>query len=126
MARFNRTYTIEANPIRLSDNATAATVGEILPPKYVVNFFVQALHGGSGLIWVSTGIPNGVTPAVPPTDGQLTSELSPATATAPGGSYNQNQSAFGSMLAGTVDLTRAWISGANAGDTVVVSYDTTP
>src|ERR1700722_16496600 len=116
MARFNRTLTIGAAPIRLSDFATAATVGEQLPPKYVVNFFAQMLHGGSGIGWLSLGIPPGTTPTVPPPDGQLSAELAPATANAPGGSFNQNQSAFGSPLAGTMDLARAWLSGSNAGD----------
>ena len=126
MARQNRTLTITAGtPIRLSDFVTAAVANEILPPQYVVNFCAQMMHGGTGLGYIMLGIPNGVTPNAS-TDGQLTAELAPASATSPGGFFYQNQGSFGSPLSGAVDLTRAWIDGSVTSDKMILSWDTTP
>jgi hypothetical protein len=125
MARFNRTLTIGSGPVRLSDGATAAVAGEVLPPQYVVNFSAQMVHGGSGLGYITLGAANGYTPNQA-NDGDLTAEIAPATSTAPGGFFYQNQQAYGSPLAGTVDLARAWIGGSNPGDKMVLSWDTTP
>lgn len=127
MARINKLITIASGtPTRIWDGATAAPSYEQASPPpavWVTNFFVQMMHGGSGLGFVMTGIPYGTTPNYN-TAGTVTGELAPASASAPGGSFSQDQSAFGSELAGTVDITRAWVDGASSGDKVIVSYDT--
>ncbi len=126
MARLNRTLALTTGVwIRLSDLATAATAGEQLPPQCVVNLSLQMKAGGSGLAIgsVGLGIPNGTTPTG--ADGQLTAQLAACTATAPGGQFYINQTSYGSPLSGIADLTRAWISGTS-GDSMIVSYDTTP
>lgn len=125
MARQNRTFTIGASPIRLFDGATAAAATDAFPPQYVVNLSIQMLHGGTGLGYVSLGIPLGITPDVT-VSGQLTSEIAPATTTAPGGFFYQNQTSFGSPLSGTADITRAWLHGSSPGDKVVVSWESNP
>ena len=127
MARQNITIAGTGAPIRVFDGATATSASEAnpqTPPVWVVNFFVQMKHGGStmGLGYVMTGIPLNVVPN-PATSGQLTAELQPATATAPGGNYSQNQASFGSINAGTVDIFRAWVQ-CSSGDSMILSWDT--
>jgi hypothetical protein len=123
MARVNRTLTPNAGAIRLSDFVTAATAGELLAPLWVNKLSIQMKHGGSGIGYVFLGIKNGATPTLPPIDGQLSLELEPATATAPGGQVSDSK--FGSgVLSGTEDVTKCWIATANSGDSMIVTYDT--
>jgi hypothetical protein len=125
MARQNLTLALTTGVwTRLSDLATAATALEQLPPQWVVNFSAQLKANGAGfLAQIGLGIPNGVTPTG--ASGQLTSQIAPSTPTAPGGQFYQNQSAYGSPLAGLVDITRAWVNGTT-GDFLIISWDSTP
>lgn len=123
MARVNRILNPGALPQRLSDWVTAAVVGERLDPIYVNKLSIQMMDGGSGLGYIFLGIPNGITPTLPPIDGQLSLELSPATAGNPGGQVSDSK--FGSgVLSGTEDVTKAWVAVASSGDKIIVSYDT--
>jgi hypothetical protein len=104
MARVNQIITIGSAPIQLSANSLLVNM-----------ILIQMQHGGSGLGYVMDGIPITITAPLPTTAGQLTAELAPATSTAPGGGYSNT---------GRSDLQKTWVHGSNAGDTVIVTYDT--
>lgn len=127
MARINKTIALTTSAvIRVWDLVTAAPAGEAaqpLPPQNCINFNAQMQHGGTGnLGYILLGAKPGYTPN-PATNGDLSAEIAPSTSTAPGGSFYQNQSSFGSPLAGTLDLTRTYVAGST-GDSMIVTYDT--
>lgn len=99
--RVTKTLTITAGtPIRL---ATSVTL--------VDRLVIQMKHGGSGLGYVMDGITSG-TPSI---GANNPVELAPASANAPGGTY-QDSSPLG------IDISQIWIDGSNSGDIVGVSY----
>ncbi len=128
MARQNFTVTVIAGtPINL---ATAMTSAQMLaagytyvPRKMINRILVQLLIGGTGAGYVMDGI-RGVTSAaqqwrVPAatTSTDLTAQLAPASATAPGGSYSDSDNEHG------IDISGCWVDGSHTGDTLQVSFD---
>lgn len=89
-------------------------------PQYASRWTAQALHGGAGLVTVFDGIkPRGRVPALG-VSGDVTEELQSASANDPGGAYSDSFEADADNQ-GDVDLSLAWIDGANTGDKVAVS-----
>lgn len=133
MSRINKTLTVTAStPINIATGLTAAggmTNYGRLAPVWVRSVFIQMLLGGTGYGVVMDGIygvqADGISPRIPSalgaTSGDLTAQLQPATATAPGGSYGDQYPIANQQ--GTIDATKIWIDGSHTGDTVVVSYD---
>lgn len=128
MARQNQTITIAAGtPINVSTGLTSAQMlaagYSSIPPKIVNRIFIQMLIGGTGAGYVMDGI-RGVTSAaqkwrVPSATVSidLTAQLGPASATAPGGSYSDSDNDHG------IDISTMWLDGSHTADTVQVSYD---
>lgn len=84
------------------------------------SIFVQMLHGGTALGYVLFAAPD-VTCALA-TAGQLVAEMAPATATAPGGTFNfPSNSTAQSGSSGT--NVHFWCVGGTTGDTAVISYN---
>lgn len=104
--RYNRTITVTAGTsIQLTTTS-----------RYLVRaIFIQMAIGGSGYGAVMAGIVNGRTPSKS-TSGDLTAQLAPASATAPGSSYSDSNQLG-------IDLSTIWVDGSNSGDTIIVSYD---
>lgn len=129
MARFNKAITVvAATPINVATGMTSAqmvTAGfSQIPRQLVKRVFLQMKVAGTGLGYVMDGI-RGQTSAtqqwrVPASSvsGDLTAQLAPATATAPGGSYGDSDPNAG------IDLSQTWIDGSVNGDVITVSYDT--
>jgi hypothetical protein len=122
--RINKTLTIAAGtPVNLAvalglvQAVTAATT-----PIWANRVFAQMLAGGTGLGYVMDldAFAAGTQAAVA-TNGHLTAQLAPATATAPGGAYGDAVAGVGQ--GGLVDVTKFWIDGAHSGDTVVTSVN---
>lgn len=130
MARTNKSITIiSGTPINIVTGMTSAQMlaaGYVTIPSTPLNEVIcQMKHGGTGLGFVMSGI-RGQTSAVQQwrvpaytASTDLTAELAPATATAPGGSYSDPQN----------NQTTIWgeqffIDGAASGDIMIVSYDT--
>lgn len=117
--QINKTYTIVAGtPFNLATQSAT-------PPKTADQVFawqisIQMAHGGTGLGYVMDGIAINRVPAAT-NSSDLSLELAPATATAPGGSMNktmpQGQDRVG------VKVHEMWIDGSVNGDKVIVSYD---
>ncbi len=106
---------VAATPINIATGTSTAPAASS-PPMYASRLFIQAVHGGTGLVYVMDGIQVGKTPATS-TAGHLTAELAPATSTAPGGAYSDADPSGG------IDLRKIWIDGGHTADTVIVSYD---
>ena len=86
-------------------------------PLVVDRYIIQMAIGGtgSGLICI---VPVATTPAAScATAGQLSGQLAPASATAPGGSWSDGVSNSG----GSINLQTVWVDGSNSGDVVIVS-----
>lgn len=117
-ARFNQLVTIVAGtPVNLA--TATSTVPDITDQRRCAKLFIQAVHGGTGLVYVMAGIKIGRTPAAS-TAGDLTAELAPATAGSPGGSYSDEDPSPGGS---GILLSAIWLDGAHSGDTVIVSYE---
>ncbi len=129
MARFNITLTVTAGtPKNISTGKSTAemlALGYVtIPPLPLNELCIQMKHNNTGLGYVMSGI-RGVTSAVqqwrtPSTAAitDVTAELAPATATAPGGSWTDptnNQT--------TINAEQCWIDVSVTSD-VIVSYDT--
>lgn len=113
--RVNTQITITAGtPVNLLTGLTTAYTG---PPVYASRVFIQMKHGGTGLGYVMDGIYQRVPSASAASD--LTAELSPASSTAPGGSYEDWDKA---MDRGGVDISQIWIDGSHSTDVVLASY----
>lgn len=121
--RYNLLITVTAGtPIQV-------TAGLACPncPLLVDRTLIQMVHGGTGIgyvmdlsqYFISGSLPASVTPNHA-TAGQLTAELAPASATAPGGSYSD--SVTGSPGGGAIDLSHIWLDGSHTGDTIIVTY----
>ncbi len=112
-----------ARRVNITITITAGTPVQIsAQPKIANRIFVQMVTGGTGRGYVMDGIPVGVTPD-PTVSGQLTAELAPATATAPGGTYTDGGPGTTAATNGGIDLQRFWVGGSNTGDKIIVSYD---
>lgn len=84
--------------------------------------FIQMAAGGTGLGYVMGGIYGGRTPATT-NGGDVSAELGASpSATNPGGSWSDPDSAIEFSLAPAVDLTTIWVDGT-AADPVRVSAD---
>jgi len=129
--RVNFTVTVTAGtPVNVATalNSVAMVAagfanGAPLPRKLVNRLFIQMIHGGSGRGYVMDGI-QGVTSAtqqwrVPDAtvSTDMTAELAPATATAPGGSYGDSDNDHG------IDVSKTWVDGSNTGDKIQISID---
>lgn len=110
--RINATLTVNAGtPINLATGTTSAAPA----PVWASRYFIQMAHGGTGLGKVYDGVPASRNLAA--TD--LTAELPPATATSPGGSYEDWDK---SLDRGGIDVNEVWIDGSNTGDKIYASY----
>ena len=93
-----------------------------LQPHTMANrVFIQMATGGTGLGYVMAGIGGGRTPATTNAN-DVSGELSPATATAPGGYWADPPGAIEFSQAPAIDLTTIWVDGT-AADPVRVSVD---
>ncbi len=110
--RINRTFTVGAGPFNVASGLTTAAAET--NRTIATRVFIQMLTAGTGLGYVMDGIRPGRVPSIL-TAADVTAELAPATATAPGGTYEDADPAG-------IDLSRLWIHGAHAGDTIKVSY----
>jgi hypothetical protein len=113
--RINRSITVVAGtPINVATGlSTAATAND----KLMVNrVSCQMKHGGTGYGLVLGGIVAGRIPAAA-NSLDLTWEMGPAGATAPGGSWSDDDGTRG------IDLSTIWVDGSNSGDKILVSYD---
>jgi hypothetical protein len=133
--RINRTVTVTAaGPINCVTGLNATQMANYgrLAPVWVRSFFVQMLAGGAGYGTVLPGIygvqADGISPRIPSglgaTSGDLGAQLGASpSATQPGGSYGDPDVLPNG--ASSIDVSRYWVDGSNAGDTIVISYDTT-
>lgn len=119
MARQNLKVTITAG--------TPINLGKLVNPNgenvFADRLFIQMAKAGTGLGEVidMDAFPIGTAPAAHgATAGQLTAQLAPATATAPGGSYSDTMS----PKDGTgINLATMWLDGSVNGDVVNVSFN---
>ena len=116
--RINRTYPITAGTPLNVFTGLATALDNPTQPVYASNFRAQMAHGGTGLGYLMGGIMPGRIPAITNT-GDVTAELPPATATAPGEPYTENDPS----LVGGIDVTRCWVDGGHTGDNMIVSWD---
>jgi hypothetical protein len=117
MARYNTKITLNpGTPINvqtalgLENNAVLAN-----------RLFIQMATGGTGLGYVMGGIGGGRTPATTNAN-DVSAELSPASATAPGGNYMDGGGGIQFSLTPGIDLSTYWIDGTEA-DPVRISAD---
>lgn len=108
--RINKSITVTAGtPIQVASSRILAS--EIL---------IQMATGGTGLGYICAGIPTGTTPSASCGGaGQLTAQLAPASATAPGGSYSDSAS-FKEGIG--IDVSMIWVDGGHSGDVILVTY----
>lgn len=111
-----------ATPTRVNQIITVAAgtpVQVASKPTYAREIFIQmGIGSGTATGYVMAGIPDGTTPSKT-TSAHLTAQLSPATATAPGGSYSDSTTSPGGF-----DVSQIWVDGDHTGDKIIVSYDT--
>lgn len=122
MQRKNITITITAGtPVNVGqswDKQTTVTtaVARSTPPIQCQRLAITVLAASSGgIVYVMDGTAYNTVPAAT-TSANLSAQLSPGTATAPGGSYSDFDPAAG------IDLNGLWIDGAHSGDTVAVTF----
>jgi hypothetical protein len=111
--RINQTFTITAGtPICVGTGLTTASTGA----RMAVRVFIQALSGANaGVVYVMDGISYGRIPSSS-SSSDLTAQLSPASASAPGGNYSDVDTVS------LIDMNQLWIDGAHTGDKVQVSF----
>ena len=85
-------------------------------PVYVSKVIITMLHGGTSVGYVMAGIYGHVPAASASVD--LTTELYPASPSAPGGTYSDSSP----VAAASIDVNALWIDGAHSGDTIQVSW----
>ena len=86
------------------------------------SMLIQALHGGSGLIYILNCDPS-ITCVRGNAGTTLVAELAPATSTAPGGSFTFPTNGSATSGSGGFDV-RYWaVDGSTNGDTVATSWD---
>jgi hypothetical protein len=117
MSRVNHTITIAAGTPK---NAVTGGDAADTSPCFATEIFVQMLTGGTGrgivmdeIAGVSAGV--GRVPSST-SDSDVSMELAPATATAPGGAYSRTEPS------GAIDVNQLWIDGSHTGDTVKISF----
>jgi len=117
--RVNRTFTVTTSPINVFTGTTVAPSASS-EPVYASRIEIQMVAGGSGMGYVMSGIrPIGRTPSNS-NDDDVSEQLAKATASAPGGSYEDAAQGSGED---PIDIRTVWVDGANAGDKIKVSYD---
>lgn len=121
--RVNKTLTITAGtPVNIY---TETSVGDPsfldLYGKQASRVFMQMKHGGSGLGYVMSGCANRVPSSANSSD--VSAELQPATATAPGGTWSDPASGSFADTPSCVPVNGIWVDGSHTGDQVIVSYD---
>lgn len=84
------------------------------------SLFIQALPGSTGVVYVLYADPAAT--CLASTAGQLIAELSPGTATAPGGNFTYPSNNTATSSAGGFDVQRFCVQGTTS-DTAVASYD---
>ena len=111
--RINRQVTVSAGtPVNIwTGTGTADTV-----PAMARAVLIQMKHGGTGIGYVMAGISRNRTPSAS-NSSDLTAELAPASATAPGGSYSDESEQMG------IDVNSIWVDGSVTSDVIVVSID---
>lgn len=97
------------SPVRVTNNDVQAS-----------SLFIQALHGGSNIVYVLFADPNIACNVN--TAGQLVAELAPATATAPGGSFTFPSNGATQNAAGGSNM-HHWCVQGTSSDQVVISYN---
>ncbi len=120
MARLNVTITLNpGHPVQISSLFNANTAGKHGTPFILDRIFIQMAIGGTGVGYVMTGIPEGVTPSAS-TSGQISAQLaSSGGGTDPGGSYEDR--AYEKDGTG-IDGAGIWVDGS-AADPCIVSVD---
>ncbi|MGA3099685.1 MAG: hypothetical protein ABSF25_24785 [Bryobacteraceae bacterium] len=106
MARINQIFTVGAAPHQI---ALAQTLADRLS--------VQMKTGGSGIGYLLCSNTGGIPSKA--NDADIVVELAAATATAPGGAYQDYQPGGGNAI----DMSAYWVDGAYAGDQIRVSYN---
>lgn len=101
---------------------TAGTPVRVSSVKLLVNrLFIQSRTGNTGRIYILMGVgPNTTCDAT--NTAQLTAELAPGSATAPGGSFSDPQGANGNTPSDAEDLNKICIDGSHTADVAIVSY----
>lgn len=111
---FTKTNITAGSPINMATGTTTAPSASS-EPVYATRVLIQALHTGTGLVYVMDGVrPIGRVPAIA-TDSPC--ELAAASASAPGGAYSDSDPN------GMIDIRTIWIDVATTNDPVRGSYD---
>lgn len=113
---------LDAERVNMQVTITAGTPVRLTTTKTLVNrLFIQLKTGSSGRAFLLLGVP-ATTTCDATNAAQLTAELAPATATAPGGSFSDPQGANGMSPSDSEDLAQICIDGSHTGDVVVISF----
>ena len=116
--RVNKQITVTAGtPVHLVTGLTGATA-PLPDPVIVRHLRCQMKTGGTGRGSVMGGIYGGRVPAATAVE-DLTAELEPATATAPGGKYED----WDQVRPASIDANSFWVDGSHTGDVILASYD---
>lgn len=100
---------------------TTGTAVRVASTDTLVNsIFIQMLHGGTSLGYVLFADP--AVTCLAATAGHLVAELSPATATGPGGSYAFPSNGAAQSQSGGTNA-RFWCAQGTTGDQAVISYN---
>lgn len=111
--RINKAVTVTAGtPVNIWTGTNSADT----VPVMARSVFIQMKHAGTGLGYVLAGISRNRTPSTS-NSSDLTAELAPATATAPGGSYSDDSELMG------IDANSIWVDGSVTGDVIIISFD---
>lgn len=113
---------VQSDPrINKSITVTAGTPIQVSSTKILAaEVFIQMATGGTGVGYICAGIPSGTTPSASCGGaGQLTAQLAPASATAPGGSYSDSISL---TVGAGIDISTIWVDGGHSGDVILVSF----
>lgn len=115
---------LQAQPYNQRITITAGTPVQVSAAHIKVHsILIQMRTGGTGRGYILRPLP-GVTPSAS-NGADLSAELAPATATAPGGAWSDNDDTpFGTRK--DIYLDAIWIDGSNSTDTVTVTYDSFP
>ena len=84
--RINRVVTLTGSPQQISELFGFNNAGQQGTPMYIQRIFCQMLIGGTNPGYIMDGYQGSSTPD--PTGDDLTAQLAPASASAPGGSYS--------------------------------------
>lgn len=111
--RVNRSITITSGtPVNVWTGTGAAETTPVMARAILL----QMKHGGTGIGYVLAGISRNRVPSAS-NSADLSAELAPASATAPGGGYSDSAEVTG------IDVSRIWIDGSVSGDVVICTVD---